>query len=368
MNINLYRWLCWIGLLVIFTPVLPAQITVYPGDANDNGIVNNIDVLYIGYSFGTPGPSRVLTDTDFEPQEAAAAWSDFFPDGTSYASADANGDGLIGTQDLLTVFRNYGATRPPVIPDDFPEPPDGGSQLYMTEDGLPDLIQPGTSFSIPIYLNDVNNPLELNGLAFSFEYDEQVVKEVRLEWAMDWFRADSSWYGLQVPEALDEPQLDIAATRFGDNPVIGGGLLGRVNIIIEDDLIGLLPAPTDTIDVIVSIKKIRGIGKNFEPIPIGGDDYQFTVYHPDAKTNPVTDPDERLFTVYPNPVQEELRIEAQKIIKKIILYDLLGRPMLVESRLDSTEIQLPVMDLPPGLYLLQVQTEGGISSREILIE
>lgn len=368
MNIHLYRWLCCFALMMALTSHSFGQITVYPGDANDNGIVNNIDVLYIGYSFGTPGPSRVLTDTDFEPQEAAVAWSNFFPDGISYASADANGDGIIGAQDLLAVYRNYGATHPPIIPDDFPEPPDGASRVFMSKGNQPAIIQPGASFSIPIYLNDVDHPLELNGLAFSLEYDDQVIKEIRLEWEMDWFRADSSWYGMQVPSALEEPQLDIATTRFGDNPVIGGGLIGRVNIIIEDDLIGLLPAPTDTIDVLVAIKKLRGIGKGFVPIPLSGDDYHFTVYHPEAKTNPVTDPDEASFTIYPNPVQQEIRIESQKIIKKIMLFDLLGRPMMMQSQLDSTKIQLPVLDLPPGLYLLQVQTDGGISSREILIE
>lgn len=368
MNIHLYHWLVGCCLMLASIPTLQGQITVYPGDANDNGVVNNIDILYIGYSFGTPGPSRIFTDTDFEPQEAAAAWSESFPDGTSYANADANGDGVIGTQDLLAVYRNYGATRPPVIPDEFPEPPLGASRLYLAPENQTDFVQPGASFSIPIYLNDIDNPLELNGLAFSVEYDQEVIKEIQLDWEMDWFTADSSWYGLQVTDALEESPLAIAATRFGNNPVIGGGIIGQVNIIIEDDLIGLMPAPTDTIDVIVAIKKIRGIGKNFEPIPIGGDDFHFTVYHPEAKPNPVKDKEKLSLTVYPNPVQEEIRIESQKIIKKVMLFDLLGRPMLINSRLDSTEIQLPVIDLPPGLYLLQVQTDGGIISREILIE
>lgn len=368
MNIHLYRWLCSIGMMIATMPLLVGQITVYPGDANDNGVVNNIDVLYIGYSFGTPGPSRVLTDTEFEPQESAAAWSNFFPDGTSYANADANGDGLIGVQDLLAVYRNYGATHPPVIPDSFPQPPIGASWLHMERENEPEMIRPGTSFSVPIYLNDINSPLELNGLAFSVEYDEAVISDIQLQWEMDWFKADSSWYGLQVPQAMEVPELDIVATRFGNDPVVGGGLLGRVNIIIEDDLIGLLPAPRDTIEVILRIKKIRGIGRDFIPIPVDGDEYRFTVHHPDAKTNPVKDPNERSFIVYPNPAKEILRIEAQKIIKSIIVYDLLGRPMMVRSRLDSTKIQLPVTDLPAGLYLLRVQTEGGVSSREILIE
>lgn len=366
MNIRIQKWLFCFCLSTGLTGTLTGQLTVYPGDANDNGIVNNIDVLYIGYSFGAVGPSRVLTDTDFEAQEAAAAWPDAFPDGVSYASADANGDGLVSVQDLLTVYRNYGATRAPVIPDEFPEPPDGASHLRMESAFDTALIRPGTAFSIPLYINDINDPLELNGLAFSLEYDPELVKEIRLEWEMDWVRADSSWYGLQV-DNQQEPELDIAMTRFGNDPVTGGGLLGRVNIIIEDDLIGLLLTPTDTLETLIRIKKIRGVGRDFVPIPLDGDEYHFTIYHPEA-TKPVERPDETEFMVYPNPVREFIRIEAPRIIKKIALFDLLGRPMMQESNLDSTEIQLPVTDLPSGLYLLRVQTEGGISSREILIE
>jgi len=355
-------------MILVFGQSLGAQITVYPGDANDNGIVNNIDVLYVGYSFGTTGPSRVFTDSEFEPQEAPAAWSNIFPDGTSYAHADANGDGLVGTQDLLAVYKNYGEAHPPVIPDDFPEPPEGAARLYMEEDSQPFPLTPGSEFSIPLYLNDPDHPLDVNGLAFSFEYDAEVIKEVRLEWLPGWFNSDSSWYGLQVPFPGSSSQLDIVATRFGNDPVRGGGILGRLHIIIEDDLIELLPAPTDSIKVLIGVKFIRGVGKDFDPIPLEGDEHYFTVYHPDARPNKLKNPKNNIFNVYPNPVRHQLNIEARKNIHSAVISDLLGRILLRETQIASTKFQLPVNDLPPGLYLLRVQTGEGIGTRVVLVE
>lgn len=368
MNRYLKAWLLFTGIILSATGTLEAQITVYPGDANNNGIVNNIDVLYIGYSFGTPGPSRVLTDTEFEPQEAPAVWATAFPDGTSYAYADANGDGVVGTQDLITVYRNYGSVHEPALPDEYSQAEENGSRIYLEKEKNPLLIVPGSEISIPLYLNGVDRPIDLNGLAFSLEYDDEVIREIRLKWEQNWFNADSSWYGLQIPHLEEQAQLDIVATRFGNDPVLGAGILGRVNIIIEDDLIELLPAPTDTVNVLLTIKKIRAVGKDFETLPLGGDAYTFTVYHPDAKPNHIQEPKKVLFTVYPNPAKEQLWLKSQKIVQRLVLYDLLGRPIRRVSGQDATEIQFPLTDLPPGLYLLQVQTEEGIGTREILIE
>lgn len=367
MSACLFRWFFPL-LLILQGPRLLAQLTVYPGDANNNGIVNNIDVLYVGYSFGTPGPSRVFTDTEFEPQDSPAAWAGVFPDGTSFAYADANGDGVVGLQDLLAINRNYGATRPPVVPDEFPEVPEGANRLHLEKGNEPLPLIPGSVFSIPIYLNDTDLPLELNGLAFTLEYDSSLIKNINIQWDANWLNADSSWYALQVPIMGEKAQLEVATTRFGNDPVLGGGLLGRVNIIIEDDLIGLLPAPHDTVNVLIAIKKLRGIGKDFQPIPLLGDDYTFTVHHPDARPNGVRSPEKARFKIYPNPANRRLWIESPKNIESVVLQDLLGRPLRVLTDLAAPSVQLELPDLPPGLYLIRVQTEAGTGCRELLIE
>lgn len=367
MNNCCYRWLLMM-LALGLSKGLCGQISVYPGDANNNGIVNNIDVLYIGYGFGTPGPSRVLTDTEFEPQNVPAAWSATFPDNTSFAYADANGDGIISTQDLLAVNRNYGAIHPPVTPDEFPEAPEEASRLHMERENEPIPLIPGSAFSIPLYLNDLDHPEELNGLAFSLEYDDQIIKDIRLEWAPNWFNADSSWYGLQQPVIGEKARLDIAATRFGNDPIVGGGLLGKLNIIIEDDLIGLLIKPTDSLNVLVAINKIRGVGKDFLPVLLGGDKYTFTVFHPDARPNQVKQPQTVSFKLFPNPAREILYLKAPETIQSVLIQDLLGRPLSLFQNLMSADVQLSLPDLPPGVYLVKIQTEKGIGCRELVVE
>jgi hypothetical protein len=366
MNNYLCRWLlCFCSWLPLS---LAAQVTVYPGDANNNGIVNNVDVLYIGYGYGTPGPSRVLTDTEATPQEAPTDWATSFPEGISYAHADADGDGLVNIRDLLTVYSNYGAVNPPVIPDEFPEPTDDLVQLRLDGGNEPSLITPGAAISIPLVLNEQDRPVELNGLAFSLEFDPDLVKEIRVDWSDGWFTGDSSWYSLQTRVTDDKTYLDVALTRFGDDPVVGGGQIGQVNLIIVEDLIGLLPTPRDTVNVLVSLKKILGKGGGFEPLPVLGDEYLFTVHHPDARTNPTIDPRAGNFMVYPNPANNFITIKAAKNIRTVWITDLLGRQLQMSSNVASDYIQLPLKNLPSGLYLVRVQTEGGFGYREVLVE
>ncbi len=94
-SLNMDRLACIISALlftIAFQP-LSAQ-EVWPGDANNNGIANAVDALYIGVAYGTEGPERDDATTDWEAQPFEL-WGAAFPDGTNYGYADADGDGEI---------------------------------------------------------------------------------------------------------------------------------------------------------------------------------------------------------------------------------------------------------------------------------
>ncbi len=78
---------------------------VYPGDCNNDGVVNEIDVLPIGVFFGMQGPARPTSTTNWEGKPAEL-WDD--PRATY---ADANGDGTIDELDVLAIGPNWGSTH-----------------------------------------------------------------------------------------------------------------------------------------------------------------------------------------------------------------------------------------------------------------
>ena len=101
------------------------QETLHSGDMNNNGIVNAVDLLYWGQSFGASGPERNGPTGVFTPEELeeiekfGAVYKDSLYN-IDVAYADANGDGLIDDLDVSEVFiPNYGLTHGDILSDGY---------------------------------------------------------------------------------------------------------------------------------------------------------------------------------------------------------------------------------------------------------
>lgn len=87
-------------------------VTVFPGDANNDGIVDERDVLPLGLYWGNQGPFRA-TNPDLSPKEipahvfvASLRWT---PLASVYA--DADGSGTIDANDICGVANNWAQTH-----------------------------------------------------------------------------------------------------------------------------------------------------------------------------------------------------------------------------------------------------------------
>ena len=89
----------------ITVAIRPGGIIVWPGDTDNNGIVDERDVLPIGMYWAKTGPAR---------SPASAAWfaqivSTWTPSMATYA--DANGDGVVDERDVLPIGMNWHKTH-----------------------------------------------------------------------------------------------------------------------------------------------------------------------------------------------------------------------------------------------------------------
>lgn len=85
----------------------PVSIVVWPGDADDNGIVDNNDLLPIGLAYGEVGFSRCNFSNDWKAIYSQD-WTDTLPSGTNYKHTDCNGNGIINADDTRLLFRILG--------------------------------------------------------------------------------------------------------------------------------------------------------------------------------------------------------------------------------------------------------------------
>ncbi len=95
------------GLHVLSTQCDPSvAVTVYPGDTNNDGLVDIRDVLPLGLYFGLTGPARTDASMRWGPQVLSTSWAG--PDDQA-DYADCDGDGVVDAGDILAVIQNWGA-------------------------------------------------------------------------------------------------------------------------------------------------------------------------------------------------------------------------------------------------------------------
>ena len=88
-------------------------------------------------------------------------------------------------------------------------------------------------------------------------------------------------------------------------------------------------------------------------------------FNPDVDPETLSLPDDQFPAVklYPNPTKDKLWVESEA--QHLRLYDSQGRLILQQQSNARTLLQLE--NLPPGLYLLQLQYKKGIQSKRILL-
>lgn len=77
---------------------------VYPGDANNDGIVNEMDVIPLGVYWDFDGPARGLSG--IWSKQPSQIW---VPSRATYA--DCDGNGIIDMEDLIVIGSNWGLTH-----------------------------------------------------------------------------------------------------------------------------------------------------------------------------------------------------------------------------------------------------------------
>ncbi|NRB49533.1 MAG: T9SS type A sorting domain-containing protein [Saprospiraceae bacterium] len=343
-----------------FSGSLSAQ--VWPGDVNNNGVVNGVDLLYLGTVYGNSGPMRAEENTDWAPQPIIEAWGSFFPNGVNHAFADCNGDGVVNDDDIDDAIKNnLGQTH-------------AGSGLGDFSNGLPGMdvpieLSPSLSFddgdlmlTVDLLLgNEAFEVEDFYGLALQLSYTSTFMEESSFEFEL----TEDSW--------IDGPDGENSAVLFADDEDngkaelaitlidpsqrrVGKGRIGQFSIVMEDIIVGLIQ---DTINIqIDSVTVINPEISKTAIVPdtlslILSEDLLIISNEVSSAIQPPT------LKTFPNPNQGQFWISAEEPIESIRIYNLMGQeiPFNIQQT-DSTGLFIELPQAPPGTYVLTGQTAG----------
>ncbi len=323
---------------------------VWPGDANNDGIANNFDLLNLGLVYGTSGPARAETSTEWQGFEADC-WEGYFDDEVNYNHADCDGDGQVTMSDQLAITENYGLTHGKT--EDAMEATEDDPQLFLEEPA--DILSSGMFLDLPVRLGTESIPASNTyGLAFTVSFEN-------IEFVPGTFFVDfgDSWVGEEGVNLLtfeyllqSSYEVDIAITRNDQSDQTGFGPVCAIHGMIDDI------AGKKNSEYKFSIKNVRAITSKNEPQPI---------FVEEPTNNEGTILPGKQISFYPNPASSMIYLDtAGGGYDSYQLFDITGK-LVKQGGLSISSTEIWVEDLIQGTYLLKVLGSEHSSTRQITI-
>jgi len=343
-------------LLGILLPwALSAQV-LWPGDVNDNGVVNGVDALYWSFAVGQTGPARSDQNTDWEATPFTP-WPQTFPDNTNLAFADCDGDGEVDDDDLEEVIlENFGQEREDVTPDLFAEE-DPQNGLSLEIEALQEIVIANEELDLKISLGSEDRPAEnFTGLILDIVFDPQLViqgddalkLEVNDEWA-EGSEAELTTFVFRSEAGAGRASLGII--REDQAPISGAGELGTLSIVIEDIAVGVVEA------LELEFTNIRIGGRDLISAPLRELPAEVRVPFENAVTSDLEREEPKAdIRLYPNPASREVTLELPVTDhwEYVELMDLRGRSWASYPVSGREILTLPLQNIPAGSYFLRV--------------
>lgn len=201
--------------------------SIYPGDANADGIVNPEDIFPIGYLYGQTGPVRPSASTLWQGS-LSFDWNDTTTfAGNDFKHADCNGDGIIDELDAPIIDQNYGNMHSKTHEFSSSGPP-----LFIV--ALKDSINENEEAEFGIKLGDINSGvLDVSAVGIVLNIEEDVINGAEVKF-------NQSWIGFEGVNMVTFSHVDTAAgiiafgmSKYNGAPSTGFGTIAKITVDVE---------------------------------------------------------------------------------------------------------------------------------------
>lgn len=345
----------------LYINVLNPNNIINAGDADQNGRVENFDVLTVGLAYNLVGPGRGSPVSG-----ASLAWQPSAFVSSDPGAADCNGDGIVDSLDALVVETFYGDSfavdNPYTVPTSLCR---NGIPLFI-QSANGDSIYDGDTLDLLIKLGLDQTLNDAYGVAFTLGVDNGFTDAdaVTFETGQSWLLQNNT--GLFAKRSFrTDGKIEMAITRTDHNPATGGGTLLRARVPIDDNIDGIVTAP-GWHALQFSITNVRLVSEYNVVLDVCTEQPQLNVYKMPAGIN---GPNTAQLKLYPNPTGGVFFIEAEKI-QAVEITDLTGRLVYNQpcNNLNRTSINTSQAALAAGCYLVKVRTANFTTTQKIFVQ
>ena len=312
---------------------------LWPGDCNNDGVVNSKDLIPIGSAFLDTNldARRILPTTDWMVQYARD-WEDKKWQ-VDKKLGDCNGDGIINIQDRNAIYTNYGFNQEKMLED--PELDPNGPLLNLV--AIQDSITVGDTAKFDLYFGEPTKEAEnIYGISLSLRHEVPALNgktKNTAKFPAGWFGEDGIDMITLSKEISDG--IDISLVRTDKINKTGHGIIASIDIVIPDNL-------GEIINETLKLKLTDVLIVSYEEDTIIPD---FKSEGIDFKELLNANSVNRYLHFYPNPTKTILNIQVTEKIESIKVVDIHGRELL-KSFPNSANFSVNISHLSEGNYFL----------------
>jgi hypothetical protein len=335
---------------------------VLPGDANRDGVADYRDLLDIGYGYGSKGHLRTDTTTDWSPK-MATTWG-MRIDSSDYMHLDCNGDGEINNKDTSAIARNYKKQR------DIKRS-SIGQGMPLAFDFEKDTLYAGDTAIVYITVGSQAYSNNLNGLAFSYEFTNELVRNGSFgyTWKPNIFSV--SQVRLDMHRETWPGYGEASISRAGKSPVTinSAVYIAESKCVIKDSTKYSYPANGEWFKM--SFFNYYAIGASGQIIPLSAQNDSVLVFK-SRKKDTVSSvryvTTARDIKIYPNPAKDEVFLESGvQTMREIKLVNMMGETVEY-ARPEMNRTRLTPSHLARGLYIVVISIDNGVAIQKLLVE
>jgi hypothetical protein len=333
---------------------------VWPGDADDDAVADNNDILAIGIANSATGTSRLNATLNWIGQPSAA-WGQTLANGTDYKWVDCNGDGVIDPADTNAVIQNFGFTH---------NNREGGIPVYNSS--LPDLavtmgqtmLASNSQGTLTVAFGSSVVPVaNFYGLAFTLNFDPTQIDASTFS-----MNENGTWMGIPGNDLMGvvmnagtgTGQVQVALTRLDHQNSGGFGTIANMAFMTTGDLVGT--GTMQNVNFTISDVTVIDANETQQTVNMIGD--SVLVADPVITGIIATDNVQQL-SAYPNPFSESVQINLPSSLKgkicEVILTDAAGRIVSAQQTNGTTTITIERGTLERGIYFCSVRSEGQLT-------
>jgi hypothetical protein len=328
---------------------------VFPGDANYDGVADNVDILSIGAYYGFTGPVRSGASLQWYGQESAN-WGGALPGQADPKHSDCDGDGLVQTVDTLAVVQNYGRTHTKN------SGVTGGTNVLKVI-ALQDSVLAGDVAWFRVDLGDGLNTIDsAYGVAFTVNHTTLAVANpglLNLDYSNCWFagtgtRVEFTLNGFPLPEA------DVAVVRNDHAEQQGFGEVCTFGILTDSNM----ATPYELLTAWLTDVTLVNAALRPQSIEV----YEDSTVITQTLTSRGNGSLALAPRVYPNPAGDWVRVEVLNgKLEAVEVFDLSGKRLLLVQGEDDGQLSISTAALSAGSYVLRSHTGHGVYFHRLMV-